>query len=459
MHNVLFSLQFRLVIGFAAILVLALVSVSYYVGQAAEREAEALETRRNDIRRARIVRMVSRNYSSETQWREIQPALAQAGGVSGRRIVVTNEHGVIVGDSHRDFGIPWRRHGRRIRSSPIVVGDQEVGSVALDADNVPGAVREPPISRLASTVNRYLLWAGLASGVVGVLMVSLVSRRLLSPMQALGSAARRLGGGDLSQRVATTGPTELADLAGSFNTMAGSLQNAEEQRRNLVADVAHELRTPLSNIQGYLEAVKDGLLEANEETIDTIYQQALHLSQLVEDLRLLALVEGGNLRLNLVEDSLPDVLNRSVEAFRARAEAEGIELSIQTPTGFPLVNMDRTRIAQVVSNLLETAIQHTPRSGRVELILAEAGPTRATITVSDTGEGIPAEELPNLFERFHRVDPSRARSTGGAGLGLTIAKQLVEAHGGYIYAESTLGHGSRFTFEIPLAEKATEGAD
>lgn len=272
MHNVLFSLQFRLVIGFAAILVLALVSVSYYVGQAAEREAEALETRRNDIRRARIERMVSRNYSAETQWREIQPALAQAGGVSGRRIVVTNEHGVIVGDSHRDFGIPWRRHGRRIRSSPIVVGDQEVGSVALDADNVPGAVREPPISRLASTVNRYLLWAGLASGVVGVLMVSLVSRRLLSPMQALGSSARRLGGGDLSQRVATTGPTELADLAGSFNTMAGSLQNAEEQRRNLVADVAHELRTPLSNIQGYLEAVKDGLLEANEETIDTIYR-------------------------------------------------------------------------------------------------------------------------------------------------------------------------------------------
>ena len=294
---------------------------------------------------------------------------------------------------------------------------------------------------------------------VGVLMVSLVSRRLLSPIQALGSAARRLGGSDLSQRIATTGPTELADLAGSFNTMAGSLQNAEEQRRNMVADVAHELRTPLSNIQGYLEAVKDGLLEANEETIDTIYQQALHLSQLVEDLRLLALVEGGNLRLNLVGDSLPDVLNRSVEAFRARTEAEGIKLSIQSPTGFSLVNMDRTRIAQVVSNLLENAIQHTPRSGRVELILAEAGPTRATITVSDTGEGIPAEELPNLFERFHRVDPSRARSTGGAALGLTIAKQLVEAHGGYIYAESALGHGSRFTFEIPLAGKATEGAD
>ena len=333
-----------------------------------------------------------------------------------------------------------------------MVGDQEVGFFALDSENVPGAIPEPPISRLASAVNRYLLWAGLASGVVGVLMVSLVSRRLLSPMQALGHAARRLGGGDLTQRVPATGPTELVDLAGSFNAMAGSLQNAEEQRRNLVADVAHELRTPLSNIQGYLEAVKDGLLEPNEETIDTIYQQAVHLSQLVEDLRLLAQVEGGSLGLNIAPDSLPEVLRRSVEAFRARAEAEGVELSMYTPADFPLVTMDRTRIAQVVANLLENAIRHTPSGGRVEVRLDEAAIAKATVTVSDSGEGIPAQELPHLFERFHRVDPSRARSTGGAGLGLTIAKQLVEAHGGTIHAESALGQGSRFVFELPLGD-------
>jgi signal transduction histidine kinase len=333
-----------------------------------------------------------------------------------------------------------------------VVGDQEVGFFALDSKNAPGAIPEPPISRLASAVNRYLLWAGLASGVVGVLMVSLVSRRLLSPMQALGHAARRLGGGDLTQRVPATGPTELVDLAGSFNAMAGSLQNAEEQRRNLVADVAHELRTPLSNIQGYLEAVKDGLLEPNEETIDTIYQQAVHLSQLVEDLRLLAQVEEGSLGLNIEPDSLPEVLRRSVEAFRARTEAEGVELSIYTPADFPLVTMDRTRIAQVVANLLENAIRHTPSGGRVEVRLGEAAIAKATVTVSDSGEGIPTQELPNIFERFHRVDPSRARSTGGAGLGLTIAKQLVEAHGGTIHAESDLGQGSRFVFELPLGD-------
>ena len=454
MRKVLYSLQLRLIIGFAVILALALGSVSYYVGQAAEREAESMQIKRNEIRRARIERLVSRNYSMEFQWEKIQPALEQAGRVSGRRIVVTNQHGDIVGDSHIAFGVPWRDYDKTIKTSPIVVGDEAVGYIALDSRDVPGVIPEPPVSRLASAVNRYLLWAGLASGVVGVLMVSLVSRRLLSPMQALGYAARRLGGGDLTQRVATSGPTELVDLAGSFNTMAGSLQNAEEQRRNLVADVAHELRTPLSNIQGYLEAVKDGLLEANQETIDTIYQQAAHLSQLVEDLRVLAQVEGGSLGLSLVPDSLPDVLTRSVEAFRAKAEAKGVQLSIQTPDSLPLVTMDRTRISQVTGNLLENAIRHTPSGGRVDVRLDEASTASATVTVSDSGEGIPAHELTNLFERFHRVDPSRARTTGGAGLGLTIAKQLVEAHGGTIHAESSLGQGSRFVFQLPMGEEA-----
>jgi len=156
--------------------------------------------------------------------------------------------------------------------------------------------------------------------------------------------------------------------------------------------------------------------------------------------------------LNIAPDSLPEVLRRSVEAFRARAEAEGVELSMYTPADFPLVTMDRTRIAQVAANLLENAIRHTPSGGRVEVRLDEAAIAKATVTVSDSGEGIPTQELPNLFERFHRVDPSRARSTGGAGLGLTIAKQLVEAHGGTIHAESDLGQGSRFVFELPLGD-------
>ncbi|MCH7606074.1 MAG: HAMP domain-containing histidine kinase [Chloroflexi bacterium] len=457
MRSWVFSLQFRLVVVFAVILTLALGSVSYYVGLVAGREAERFELRRSEVRKARIERMLSRFFTANQEWTQLQPFLERAGGLTSKQIVVRNPHGEVVGDSHRSFGgrIPWEQRGLGTDFTPVVIDGQEVGSFAAVAINPssegPGFIREPPISRLVSALNRYLLWTGLAAGAVGILLVSLISRWLLAPMQALGSAATRLGGGDLSQRVSTSGPSEIGKLANSFNTMAGNLQQAEEQRRNLVADVAHELRTPLTNIQGYLEAVKDGLLEPTPDTIDTIHQQALHLSGLVEDLRLLAQAEGGALRLNLEPDSLDEVVNRSVTAFQTQAKAKGVKLSLSVSPGIPLVVMDRTRIAQVVDNLLDNAIHHTPEGGMVNVHVEMNGPETARVTVEDAGEGIAPEDISLVFERFYRVDSSRSRATGGVGLGLTIAKKLVEAHDGAIYAESTPGKGSRFAFDLPLA--------
>jgi two-component system sensor histidine kinase BaeS len=232
--------------------------------------------------------------------------------------------------------------------------------------------------------------------------------------------------------------------------MAEDLESAENQRRSLMADVAHELRTPLSNIQGYMEALRDGLLQPNVDTIDTIYQQVMHLTHLVEDLRLLALAEAGALLLNREMDSLEEVLKRSMEAVRPRAEARGISLSLDIPSELPLVDMDRTRVTQVVGNLMENAILHTPQDGQITVLSEVIDASVVRVTVSDTGVGISAGDLPQIFERFYRVDPSRNRATGGAGLGLTIAKQLVEAHGGTIHVESELGNGSRFVFELPL---------
>ena len=315
---------------------------------------------------------------------------------------------------------------------------------------VPLEVPEPSVSILASALNRSLLWTGLAAGLAGVLLVSLLSRRVLAPTRSLSSAASLLGQGDLSQRVSTQGRDEIADLGRTFNSMAEDLEQAEQQRRSLMADVAHELRTPLSNIQGYLEAVRDGLMQPDNRTIDTIHQQVLHLTFLVEDLRLLALADAGALRLDRDPDSLEQALSKSIEAVQPRAESRGISISMDIPPDFPLVEMDRTRIAQVVGNLLENAISHTPEGGLVSVTAEVTTNGWARVSVADTGTGIPADDLPLVFERFYRVDPSRTRSTGGAGLGLTIAKQLVEAHGGSIHAESEPGKGSRFVFELPL---------
>ncbi|MDP6103010.1 MAG: ATP-binding protein, partial [Dehalococcoidia bacterium] len=267
----------------------------------------------------------------------------------------------------------------------------------------------------------------------------------------LSLAARRLGQGDLSQRVSAEGRDEVAYLGSTFNSMAEDLEKAEQQRRSLMADVAHELRTPLSNIQGYLEAVRDGLLQPDADTIDTIYHQALHLAHLIEDLRLLAMAEAGALRLDIQLESLEELLSKSVEAVRPRAEARDVSLSLETPSDLSLVKMDRTRVAQVIGNLLENAIIHTPQGGRVTVLAEVMSDGMVRVVVADTGDGIPGEGLTQVFERFYRIDPSRNRSTGGAGLGLTIAKKLVEAHGGTIHAESEPGNGSLFIFELPLA--------
>ena len=465
------GLQFRLIAAFALALALALGGVGAYVGHTARQATERFERDVEGTEAARLERVITRYYSPTGGWEGLQAGIEQAGSLYGVEIVVRDESGAVVADSRAvsiantssDSNPPSHAGAASIANAgsdapaldadagqPILAGGKEIGSVALAPSTAPGDIAEPSASRLAAALHRSLLWAGLAAGLGGVLLVSLLSRRVLAPARALGSAARLLGRGDLSQRVPVRGGGELAELGRTFNAMAANLERAERQRRNLVADAAHELRTPLSNVQGYVEAVRDGLLEPDERTMDALHQQVLQLVRLVEDLRLLALADAGALRLERAPDSLERVLTGAVAAVRPRAEARGVALSLELPPDLPPVEMDGARIAQVVGNLLENAISHTPRGGRVAVAAAVTDGGRARVAVTDSGTGIPAGELPAVFERFHRVDPSRARSSGGAGLGLTIAKQLVEAHGGAISAESEPGVGSRFAFELPL---------
>ena len=319
-----------------------------------------------------------------------------------------------------------------------------------------GELDEPSWARFADSTNRSLLWAVAVAGVGGLLLVSLTSRRALGSVRALTTAARRMGAGDLSQRVRAKGRDEIGELAQTFNSMADELERAERQRRNLVADVAHELRTPLSNVQGYVEALRDGVLEPDAKTLATIHQQVLYLSELVEDLRLLAETEAGDISLHREPGSLAEALRTSVEGVRARAEAKGVAVGARLPASAPDVTFDRTRIAQVVGNLLDNAIRHTHPGGSVTVEM-DVGAEFVTVSIRDNGEGIPAETLPFVFDRLYRVDPSRSRATGGAGLGLTIARKLVEAHGGTIRAESEPDRGTAVTFDLPLAHLRQEG--
>ena len=332
-------------------------------------------------------------------------------------------------------------------------GEGVSGRAAVSEDALAA---EPQLSELASSFNRSLLWSGLAAAAAGIGMVTFTTRRALSPVHQLSVAATGVAQGDLSQRVEASAGSELGDLGIAFNHMADALEDAESERRRLVADIAHELRSPLTNIQGYLEAIKDGVLEPDERTIDTIYSQTRHLAALVEDLRLLALVEAGSLRLELINADLPELVRDASEAFRPRAADRSITLDVTVADDMPSARLDPTRIRQVVSNLVENAITHTPNGGRVAVTVAiSSEDRRAVIAVIDTGAGISPEDLPYVFDRFYRVDPSRNRVTGGAGLGLTIVKRLVEVHGGVVDVASEPGEGTTFTVQIPFAGPAS----
>jgi signal transduction histidine kinase len=305
--------------------------------------------------------------------------------------------------------------------------------------------------RLFETTARSLLWGVALAIIISLVLTFFLSGRISSPVATLASAARQLGRGDLSLRIQFRGKGEVKELAQAFNSMADDLEHAEQLRRNLIADVAHELRTPLSNIQGYLEAIRDRVMKPNRPTILSLNEEAALLSRLVDELQELSLVEAGELKLVYQTEDIAKLIEQTVVSWQPRVAAKEISLSLDLPDNLPQVSIDWQRISQVLHNLLENAVTHTPKRGAIN-VAATTQDDKIEVRVSDTGEGIPSEDLPNIFERFYRVDKSRARATGGSGLGLTIAKRLVEAHGGKIAVESELGKGSSFSFTIPIAE-------
>jgi two-component system OmpR family sensor kinase/two-component system sensor histidine kinase BaeS len=265
----------------------------------------------------------------------------------------------------------------------------------------------------------------------------------------LTSAAEGIARGDLSQRVPISGNDEVAELSDTFNRMAAELERAELVRRNMTADIAHELRTPLTVIRGRLEGVLDGIYPATTSHLQPILEQTELLTYLVEDLRTLAQAEAGQLDLDRQAVDVGELLQEAVLAFENQSAERRIRLSLEVPDGLPRVSADGRRLAQVLGNLLTNALRHTPEGGQVTISAAAArGAVRLAVT--DTGTGIPADELPHVFDRFWRGDKSRSRAGGGVGLGLAIARQFIELHGGTIGAESTPGQGASFWFTLPV---------
>jgi signal transduction histidine kinase len=312
------------------------------------------------------------------------------------------------------------------------------------------------LGRLASTADflRHLWWqlllVGAASAALALLMARWLARGMTTPLREMARAARKMATGDYTERVETRSRDEVGQLAVAFNSMSSELENLEILRRELVANVSHELKTPISALRAHLENVLDGVEQPDPETLSVMLAQSERLGRLVDQLLDLSRLESGAVQMHREPTALSPLVAEVLSEVRVQEKASEVRMENEVPDSLPAVLADRERVHQVLFNLLDNAVRFTPAGGEVKVSAHEAR-DRCEITVSDTGMGISDEHLPKLFERFYRVDTSRSRGDGGTGIGLAIARSVVEAHGGRLRAESEVGRGSAFTFDLPVA--------
>jgi two-component system OmpR family sensor kinase/two-component system sensor histidine kinase BaeS len=510
------SLFFRLLGAFALVILAVTLVISFLSNRAAVGEFRLYTTRSGQLWAQRLVPFLADYYARTGSWDNVMVTLqaptgmmapwgmGQPGGMigpgmmgemmgpgmmggrwnqegvgngswdmwtmMGQRLILADAQGHVVGDTVGKLVGRSLSPQETAEGVPITVNGRQVGTLIIASLDAAGPAT--PAGQFFGSLNRSILLAGLVAGLIALALGALLFFQLTAPIRQLTVAARAVAAGDLSHRVPVRAQDELGELAQAFNVMAESLARAEEQRRHMVADIAHELRTPLSVIQGNLEAMLDGVLPLDTEQVASLHEETLLLNRLVADLRLLSLAEAGQLKLERKETDLAELIRKIVDLMHPPAQEKGIALEVDLPPSLPHLFVDADRINQVISNLVSNALRYTPAGGAVAVRGATASnqaspahrlPTvgdqpSVIVTVTDTGPGIAPEDLPHIFDRFYRADKSRARASGGSGLGLAIVKQLVEAHGGRVWAESPVfgrpgaaGHGTRISFTLSAA--------
>jgi signal transduction histidine kinase len=442
-------LRLRLILASASVLLLALAAAVLLLHHRASREMSLLVMGEMHERHMRVQRELQEYWRSHHSWAGVEPALASMERFTGFRIGVT-VGGQLVGVSSAAPSVlaAWRRGDRGSYAMPMelaIRGDSgaAVGKVAfLDRLSDVGSSE-----RAAASLHRWTMVVLISVAAAGLILTLLVARAIAGPLEQLTATVRAVGAGDRSRRARLDRRDEIGVLGAAFDDALDRLEHQEKLRQDLVSDVAHELRSPLHNLRGELEAAADGLRATDGALVHSLQEEVQHLSSLVADLEELALADAGRLRVTPVEVDVAQLVDRAMGLCSIQADARRVRLDRELQPGLTLT-ADPERLVQVLRNLLENAIRHSREVGQVD-VAASAGDGVVELRISDCGAGIAAADLPRVFDRFFRADDSRARATGGAGLGLAIVKQIVELHGGSVGVESEPGVRTTFTVTLP----------
>lgn len=451
------SITWRLILAFTTISVLSALLVVVFTRW---RSREEFRTYLIDQNRPGMVGAFSLYYQQHGSWQGIdgaplmpQQMLAPPSQVIQRgpfTLVDTTTDRVVLAGQGYQVGVPVTTSDIAA-GIPIKAGSRTVGVLLI---NRPVYRFAAPASAFLDRVYIQILLGALVAIALALLLAIFLSRTLTRPIRELTLATQGVASGNPAQQVPVRSRDELGLLASSFNHMSARLQHSLELRRQMTADIAHELRTPISIILGHAEAVHDGVLPASKETVEIIREEAGRLEHLVDDLRTLSMADAGELKLNMRPLSVAELL-RGVERSHAHhARQKHIVLDTRIPDGLPEIEGDLQRLKEVITNTLDNALRYTPEGGRITM---SATPANGDVEmhIQDTGPGVKPEELDQIFERFYRTESSRSREDGGSGLGFAIARSLVEKHNGRIWAESQPGQGLAVVIRLPIQQPPT----
>ena len=478
------SLRFRLIVSYIAVIVVCLTIIAVTLALLVRSDPFSRELTQERLIPVlnNVVRLAQQDLRTGTAPEQVMADLhTQVDTQTTRVLFVTGVNRRIVADSGNTLkshnlsevtsGLPQRLSGG-LTSGKIDVGDKQlwiyVARIGAGPQNTGVVVAQAPEgSSLASPIYTRMLGqlalSGCIGGLLAVLLALLIAGSVSSPLRRLAKAAAAIAEGDYNQTVPMQGPTEVQELATNFNSMAEQVRASQQSQRDFLANVSHDLKTPLTSIQGFAQAITDGAADDAESvrrSAGVIQDEAQRMSRMVSELLDLARIESGQIVMRREPVHLNAVLRDGVDKLALRAQQTGVTLNTQIPDNLPVVLGDGDRLAQVFTNLLDNALKHTPEGGKVTLAAralsgssivrrGKTWPAGVEVSVADTGSGIPPQDLGRIFERFYQVDKARPHGSG-LGLGLAIVKQIVEAHYGTITAESVVGLGSRFVVTLPL---------